>query len=66
VVNAGVTVSGMALGGRRARVALTALALAENQLTAGQLAAVVWADQPPATWQAAVTRMGGPRFAFGV
>src|SRR5580700_1091835 len=44
----------MALGGRRARVALTALALSKNQLTAGQLAAVVWADQPPATWQPAL------------
>jgi len=54
VVNGGATVSGMAFGGRRARVALAALALSKNQLTAGQLAAVVWTDQPPATWQAAL------------
>ena len=64
VASDGVTVSGMALGGRRARVALAALALSGNQLTGGQLAALVWADQPPATWQVALRGIiGGLRAA---
>lgn len=54
VVNGSRTVSGRALGGRRARVALVALALTGHQLTAEQLAAIIWADELPATWQAAL------------
>src|ERR1700691_4646810 len=41
--------SGHELGGRRARVALVALALADGPLSADRLADVIWAGQPPAT-----------------
>jgi DNA-binding SARP family transcriptional activator len=47
-------VAGHALGGRRARVALIALALAERPVTADRLAAILWSDQPPPTWPAAL------------
>ncbi|HET9896645.1 MAG TPA: BTAD domain-containing putative transcriptional regulator [Streptosporangiaceae bacterium] len=47
-------VSGRALGGRRARLALVALALAEGPLSADRLAAIIWAGQQPPTWQAAL------------
>ncbi len=47
-------VSGRALGGRRARLALVALAVAEGPLSADRLAAIIWADQQPPTWQAAL------------
>ena len=46
-------ISGSALGGRRARVALVALALAERPVPAESLAAMVWAE-PPATWPVAL------------
>ena len=54
VVNDGVTVGERMLGGRRARVVLAALALSRYPLTGEQLAAIVWADDLPATWPAAL------------
>jgi predicted ATPase/DNA-binding SARP family transcriptional activator len=42
--------SGHELGGRRARVALVALALADGPVSADRLADVIWAGQPPPTW----------------
>jgi len=50
----GRSVTGHALGGRRARVALVALALAGRPVSADSLAAVIWAQQPPPTWPAAL------------
>lgn len=47
-------VTGAALGGRRARVALVALALAEQPIPAERLAAMVWQDDPPPTWPVAL------------
>jgi predicted ATPase len=47
-------VSGNALGGRRARIALVALALAEQPVPADRLAAMIWSDSPPTTWQVAL------------
>ncbi len=47
-------VAGGALGGRRARVALVALALAERPVPAERLADMVWAGEPPVTWPAAL------------
>jgi predicted ATPase/DNA-binding SARP family transcriptional activator len=47
-------VSGLALGGRRARIALAALALAPGPLPGDRLAALIWAGQPPGTWPAAL------------
>lgn len=46
--------SGLALGGRRARVALVALALTDHPIPAERLAAIVWGQQPPPTWQPAL------------
>src|SRR6185437_671437 len=43
-----------ALGGRRARVALVALALAGGPLAAARLAEIIWAGQAPPTWPAAL------------
>ncbi|MEO9139591.1 MAG: BTAD domain-containing putative transcriptional regulator, partial [Jatrophihabitans sp.] len=43
-------VSGMALGGRRARVALAALALADGPVAADRLATIIWGDELPTTW----------------
>jgi predicted ATPase/DNA-binding SARP family transcriptional activator/tetratricopeptide (TPR) repeat protein len=53
---AGGSVSGRALGGRRARLALVALALSAGAgpLPAERLAEIIWPDQPPPTWPAAV------------
>jgi hypothetical protein len=42
--------SGRELGGRRVRVALVALALADRPLPADRLADVIWAGHPPVTW----------------
>jgi predicted ATPase len=54
VSNNGVAVSGQALGGRRARVALVALALADGYVPAERLAATIWAADLPPTWQVAL------------
>ena len=45
---------GQALGGRRAQVVLVALALAGQQLSADRLASIIWEDDLPATWRAAL------------
>jgi predicted ATPase/DNA-binding SARP family transcriptional activator len=50
----GRTLAGHALGGRRARVALVALALSDGPLSAERLAAIIWADEAPTTWPAAL------------
>jgi predicted ATPase/DNA-binding SARP family transcriptional activator len=59
-------VSGAALGGRRARVALAALALADGPVRAEQLAETIWGDDLPATWQPALRGIiRGLRTALG-
>jgi predicted ATPase/DNA-binding SARP family transcriptional activator len=47
-------VAGQALGGRRARVALVALALAGQPVPADRLADIIWGDDLPATWHVAL------------
>ncbi len=47
-------VSGNALGGRRGRVVLVALALSDQPVPAERLAAMVWSDDPPPTWPVAL------------
>jgi predicted ATPase len=47
-------VRGTALGGRRARVALAALALSDRALSADHLASLIWGDELPPTWQVAL------------
>jgi predicted ATPase len=54
VVNGDLAVTGQALGGRRARVTLVALALAGQQLSADRLASIIWGDDLPATWHVAL------------
>ncbi|HEX9066381.1 MAG TPA: BTAD domain-containing putative transcriptional regulator [Streptosporangiaceae bacterium] len=46
--------AGQELGGRRARVALVALALAGGPVPADRLAAMLWPGEPPPTWPAAL------------
>jgi predicted ATPase/DNA-binding SARP family transcriptional activator len=48
------TVAGAGLGGRRARVALVALALARTTVLSERLADMIWADDRPATWPVAL------------
>ena len=48
------SLSGAELGGRRAHVALTALALAGGPLTSAALAELVWRGAPPQTWPVAL------------
>lgn len=50
----GAAISGRALGGRRARLALVALALAPAPMPADRLAEIIWPAQPPPTWPAAL------------
>src|SRR5450432_3762490 len=45
------SITGQALGGRRARVALVALALSTHSVPADRLASMIWPDDLPATWQ---------------
>ena len=47
-------VAGQALGGRRARVALVALALSGQTIPADRLASLIWAGDLPTTWQVAL------------
>ncbi len=47
-------VTGLELGGRRARVALAALALACGPVPADRLAELIWSGAPPRTWPAAL------------
>jgi predicted ATPase/DNA-binding SARP family transcriptional activator len=48
------SVGGAALGGRRAHIALVALALAGRPMPADELAALIWGDELPSTWDVAV------------
>jgi predicted ATPase/DNA-binding SARP family transcriptional activator len=48
------TITGAGIGGRRAQVALVALALERSGLTSDRLAEIIWADDRPVTWQAAM------------
>ena len=48
------SVRGNAIGGRRAQLVLAALALADRPMPADELAAVVWGDQLPPTWDVAL------------
>jgi predicted ATPase len=50
----GVVVSDPDLGGRRARLVLVALALAAAPVSPDRLAAAIWGDDLPATWQVAI------------
>ena len=54
VSNGTAAVSGHALGGRRARVTLVALALSGGHVPAERLATMIWGDDLPPTWQAAL------------
>ena len=54
VSRGGIAISGHALGGRRARLALVALALSPAPLSADRLAAVIWPVEQPPTWPAAL------------
>jgi predicted ATPase/DNA-binding SARP family transcriptional activator len=47
-------VTGLELGGRRARVALTVLALTGGPVPAERLAELIWSGAPPRTWSAAL------------
>ena len=50
----GTVIAGQALGGRRARVVLVALALADGPVPADRLARLVWGETPPSTWPVAL------------
>jgi predicted ATPase len=50
----GKTIGGRALGGRRVRLALVALALSAGPVPAERLAAIIWPEQQPPTWPAAL------------
>ena len=50
----GTVIAGQALGGRRARVVLVALALADGSVSADRLARLVWGEAPPSTWPVAL------------
>jgi DNA-binding SARP family transcriptional activator len=46
--------SGHALGGRRARLAIVALALADGPVPSERLAAMIWGDELPTSWKPAL------------
>jgi predicted ATPase/DNA-binding SARP family transcriptional activator len=52
--SSGKAVGGRALGGRRARLALVALALSAGPVPAERLAGIIWPEQPPPTWPVAL------------
>ncbi|MGC9962398.1 MAG: BTAD domain-containing putative transcriptional regulator [Acidimicrobiales bacterium] len=54
VVKGDLSVTGQELGGRRAQVALVALALAHEQVSGDRLASILWGDDLPATWRTAL------------
>jgi predicted ATPase/DNA-binding SARP family transcriptional activator len=54
VVGEAGTVAGAGLGGRRARIALVALALERTTVLSERLADMIWADERPATWPVAL------------
>jgi predicted ATPase/DNA-binding SARP family transcriptional activator len=59
------TVEGAGLGGRRAHLLVTALALEPGPLPAERLASLIW-DDPPSTWRVAVRGLVGDlRKRFG-
>ncbi|HEX4444113.1 MAG TPA: BTAD domain-containing putative transcriptional regulator [Galbitalea sp.] len=47
-------VSGHALGGRRVRLAIVALALADGPIPSERLASMIWGDELPASWKPAL------------
>lgn len=54
VVDEELAVRDRALGGRRARVLIAALALADGPVPASALAAAIWGDRMPETWPVAL------------
>ncbi len=54
IAGAGGELSGHALGGRRARLAIVALALAEGPVPSERLAAMIWGDELPSSWKPAL------------
>lgn len=47
-------ISGLALGGRRVRLAIVALALADGPIPSERLASMIWGDELPASWKPAL------------
>jgi len=47
-------ISGHALGGRRVRLAIVALALADGPIPSERLASMIWGDELPASWKPAL------------
>jgi DNA-binding SARP family transcriptional activator/predicted ATPase len=54
VAASGGELSGHALGGRRARLAIVALALADGPVPSERLAAMIWGDELPSSWKPAL------------
>jgi DNA-binding SARP family transcriptional activator/predicted ATPase len=54
VAASGGELSGHALGGRRARLAIVALALADGPVPSERLAAMIWGDDLPGSWKPAL------------
>ena len=54
VTAGGGDLSGHALGGRRARLAIVALALADGPVPSERLAAMIWGDELPLSWKPAL------------
>jgi DNA-binding SARP family transcriptional activator/predicted ATPase len=54
VASDGGELSGHALGGRRARLAIVALALAEGPVPSERLAVMIWGDELPSSWKPAL------------
>jgi predicted ATPase/DNA-binding SARP family transcriptional activator len=54
VIGEGGVVTGSTLGGRRAQIALVALALERTPVSSERLAGMIWSDGPPRTWPAAL------------
>ena len=54
VAASGGDLSGHALGGRRARLAIVALALADGPVPSERLAVMIWGDELPSSWKAAL------------
>jgi DNA-binding SARP family transcriptional activator/predicted ATPase len=54
VASGGGELSGHALGGRRARLAIVALALADGPVPSERLATMIWGDELPTSWKPAL------------
>jgi DNA-binding SARP family transcriptional activator/predicted ATPase len=66
VTSSGGELSGHALGGRRARLAIVALALADGPVPSERLAAMIWGDELPTSWKPALRGIiGNIRAAVG-